>query len=348
MKIGIITVHNGQNYGASLQAYALVKKLRNMGFDAYLVDYRTKKIEERLSSYRRKEKYNSFSNILKNLRSECSELLFDTSEYLKLVTERFEEFHQLILDVNSGEYHACDEMRILNKEYDAFICGSDQIWNPNITDLDDSFFLRFADESSKRVAYAPSLGMRSDSVSKEMEGELKEKLQQRQEQQSYMKKVNAYYRKNGTMKGFEGISDEKAAEIDEAVKSDYSWINAPYAPYELSNNNAEINRLKKRIESLERREETGFVGWQFEGGEAVANTEENRLQLLFDEKPSEEQRSKLKGWGFRWSPSNKAWQRQLNSNAIYAAGQIDFIKPLDGRTPRELQPKPKAKDEQER
>lgn len=177
MKIGIITVHNGQNYGASLQAYALVKKLRNMGFDAYLVDYRTKKIEERLSSYRRKEKYNSFSNILKNLRSECSELLFDTSGHLKLVTERFEEFHQLILDVNSGEYHACDEMRILNKEYNAFICGSDQIWNPNITDLDDSFFLRFADESSKRVAYAPSLGMRSDSVSKEMEGELKEKLQ---------------------------------------------------------------------------------------------------------------------------------------------------------------------------
>lgn len=99
---------------------------------------------------------------------------------------------------------------------------------------------------------------------------------------------------------------------------------------------------------MERREETGFVGWQFEGGEAVANQEENRLQLLFDEKPSEEQRSELKGWGFRWSPSNKAWQRQLNSNAIYAAGQIDFIKPLDGRTPRELQPKPKRKDEQER
>ena len=46
-----------------------------------------------------------------------------------------------------------------------------------------------------------------------------------------MKKVNAYYRKNGTMKGFEGISDEKAAEIDEAVKSDYSWITAPSVSY---------------------------------------------------------------------------------------------------------------------
>lgn len=177
---------------------------------------------------------------------------------------------------------------------------------------------------------------------------LKEKLEKRQDLQSYMKKVNAYYRKNDTMKGFEDISDEKAAEIDEAVKNGYSWITAPYAPYELSNNNAEINRLKKRIASLERREETGFVGWQFEGGEAVANQEENRLQLIFDEKPSEEQRSKLKSWGFRWSPSNKAWQRQLNGNAIYAAGQIDFARPLDGRNPRELQPKPKAKDEQER
>ena len=177
---------------------------------------------------------------------------------------------------------------------------------------------------------------------------LKEKLEKLQNFQSHMKKVNAYYRKNGTMKGFEGISDEKAAEIDEAVKNSYSWITAPYAPYELFNNNAEINRLKKRIAALESRAEVGFVGWQFEGGEAVANEEENRLQLLFDEKPSEEQRNKLKSWGFRWSPSNKAWQRQLNDHAIYAAGQIDFIKPLDGRTPREIQPKPKHKDEQER
>lgn len=177
---------------------------------------------------------------------------------------------------------------------------------------------------------------------------LKEKLEKLQNFQSHMKKVNAYYRKNGTMKGFEGISDEKAAEIDEAVKNSCSWITAPYAPYELSNNNAEINRLKKRIAALESRAEVGFVGWQFEGGEAVANREENRLQLLFDEKPNEEQRSKLKSWGFRWSPSNKAWQRQLNGNAIYAAGQIDFIKPLDGRTPREFQPRPKVKNNRDR
>lgn len=59
---------------------------------------------------------------------------------------------------------------------------------------------------------------------------LKEKLQQRQDLQSYMKKVNAYYRKNGTMKGFEGISDEKAAEINEAVKTAIRGSPRPMLP----------------------------------------------------------------------------------------------------------------------
>lgn len=177
---------------------------------------------------------------------------------------------------------------------------------------------------------------------------LKSKLEKLQNFQSYMKTVNSYYRKNGTMKGFEGISDEKAANIDETVKNSYSWITVPYAPYELSQNNAEINRLKKRIAILERREETGFVVWKFEGGEAVANREENRLQLLFDEKPNDEQRRILKSYGFHWSPREQAWQRQLNDNAIYAAGRIDFICPENGKSPRELQPKPVKKDAPDR
>lgn len=160
-----------------------------------------------------------------------------------------------------------------------------------------------------------------------------------------MKTVNAYYRKNGTMKGFEGISDEKAAEIDEGVKNSYSWITAPYAPYELSNNNAEINRLKKRIAALESRKEVGFAGWEFEGGKAVPNTDENRLQLFFDEIPSEEQRGVLKSNGFRWSRYNKAWQRQLNANAIYAASRISFLQPSDGSDIRKIQPKAKKEPE---
>jgi hypothetical protein len=102
--------------------------------------------------------------------------------------------------------------------------------------------------------------------------------------------------------------------------------------------------LKKRIEQLTRNSETGFTGWEFEGGNAVTNTELNRLQLLFDEKPEESQRKALKSNGFNWSPSEGAWQRQLNANAIFAADRLDFLKPLDGRSVREHQPTAPPRD----
>lgn len=174
---------------------------------------------------------------------------------------------------------------------------------------------------------------------------LTEKLEKCKEKQVFMKTVNAYYRKNGTVKGCEGISDELASKMDKSVKEGYSWEKAPFHSYELSGNNQEIHRLEKRIDALLQDRTVGFVGWRFEGGEAVANTENNRLQLFFDERPSEEQRDTLKRNGFRWAPSQGAWQRQLNQNAIWSANYISFIRPENGMKPTEIQPKTPIKKE---
>ena len=174
------------------------------------------------------------------------------------------------------------------------------------------------------------------------------KLTKCQETQEYMKTVNAYYRRNGTAKGCYGVSDEQAVKYDDVVKNGYSWEKAPFPQYALTNNNAEINRLKKRIAEISTDKELGFVGWEFNGGEAVINEDKNRLQLVFDEKPSNEQRAALKANGFRWAPSEGAWQRQLNSNAMYAANRIEFIKPENGQKPTDLQPKAPKKDDIER
>ena len=111
----------------------------------------------------------------------------------------------------------------------------------------------------------------------------------------------------------------------------------PFESYQLSNNNAEIHRLKDRITALTRRKELGYVGWEFDGGRVEANTADNRLQIFFDEKPDKEIREELKGNGFRYAPSAEAWQRQLNDNAIYAADRIKCIQPLTGERPTELQ-----------
>lgn len=56
---------------------------------------------------------------------------------------------------------------------------------------------------------------------------LRAKLAQLQEDQTFMKKVNAYYRKHQTCRGCEGVSPELAAKLDNSMENAYSWENAP-------------------------------------------------------------------------------------------------------------------------
>lgn len=165
---------------------------------------------------------------------------------------------------------------------------------------------------------------------------LEEKLKAREARQEQMKEVNAFYRKHQTLEGCEALTE---AQIHERIQfmEDMRQKN-PYSTYTLANNSAEIRRLRKRIGEIRQDREAGFSGWEFAGGRAVANKEYNRLQLIFDEKPSLEQRGILRRAGFHWANSAGAWQRQLNWNAIRAAQRLGFVRPLNGESPLDLQP----------
>ena len=165
---------------------------------------------------------------------------------------------------------------------------------------------------------------------------LEKKLAELEAEQESMKSINAYFRKHKTLEGCPDLSAEQMQTLQASMARDWRKVKVPYPSYWLSNNNANIHRVRQRIDDLKSRSE--YVGWTFPGGEAKINETENRLQLLFDEKPSEEQRRELKGGGFKWAPSQGAWQRQLTRNAIYAAGRIDFIRPEGGESPYALQP----------
>ena len=170
---------------------------------------------------------------------------------------------------------------------------------------------------------------------------LTEKLEGLKKAQEFMKAINAHYRKHGTCHGMEGLSEEQAEELDRDVKNGPSWVNVPFPTYSLSLNNKEIHRVQERIRKLTEAKELGYTGWAFEGGRVEANEDKNRLQIFFDEIPSEEVRKELKSWGFRWARSEGAWQRQLTDNAIYAASWIKAIQPTDGTDPVKIQPKRK-------
>ena len=166
---------------------------------------------------------------------------------------------------------------------------------------------------------------------------LEKKLESLEKSQETMKAVNAYYRKHKTLDGCPHLPPEELEKLKADMASSWHLEDKPFATWALSNNSAEIRRVKDRIKSLSQQKEIGFVGWEFDGGKVEANTEANRLQIFFEDKPDEATREALKSNGFRWSPKAGAWQRQLTSNAYYAADYVKAIAPLTGEKPTELQ-----------
>lgn len=133
------------------------------------------------------------------------------------------------------------------------------------------------------------------------------------------KALNAYYRKHKTVKGFPGISDERATRIDASLAELREALRRPVPSFHLSNRNAEINRLKKRIEQLRQVDSMEHIEIPFDGGVLITNEDVNRVQIIFDDQPDETIRARLKANGFRWAPSERAWQTQRTPAALVRA-----------------------------
>jgi len=153
---------------------------------------------------------------------------------------------------------------------------------------------------------------------------LKDKLEGLEEAQEAMKAANAYFREHNTLDGFSGLSLEAIEELKERMTRPYWLGGSPFAGYQLTNNSANIRRVKERLETLEKakaQDKTERVT-AVEGVKVIEDPELMRIQLVFDGKPAPEIRDVLKAYGFRWAPSQSAWQRQLNGNGQYAARQV--------------------------
>ena len=158
---------------------------------------------------------------------------------------------------------------------------------------------------------------------------LKLKVAGLERDQERMKAVNAYYRKNQTLDGCPGLSADEIEKLKADMARSYRVAPKPYESYVLTNNNAAIRQAKARIEELSKKAEMEYEGWAFDGGEVKMDQAANRLQVFFDEKPDRDTCSAMRHSGFKWAPSVGAWQRQLTSNAIYAAKHLDCLRPLE-------------------
>lgn len=165
-------------------------------------------------------------------------------------------------------------------------------------------------------------------------------LARRERRQAMMREANKAVRKHKAKpNAAELIAAELAGSYPEISAEIAAKLLVPdcfgivgFPNFTLSNNNAEIHRRRARVEQLERRAAAVLHAAtveleepELEAGDGiriVENQLEQRVQILFPDKPSAEIRAKLKGRGFRWAPSSGAWQRQLTPQAVDAARSI--------------------------
>lgn len=149
MKIGIMTFPNMTSYGCTLQMYALYRAVEQTGAEAEIINYRNAHMKacRHISTGRGK------SALKRAVRVVATKAL-----HLRQIHafRRFEgKLRQYPPEITS-EKHILAEAA---KRYDRVICGSDQVWNPIITDTDLAFFLDFCGPDTERIAYAPSFGI---------------------------------------------------------------------------------------------------------------------------------------------------------------------------------------------
>lgn len=145
MKIAIITFQETNNYGASLQNYALQQAILKSGHIVRTIDYRSKYIGKPFGlSHLRKKGLFSY--------------LFGVMGYVIYLprTKKCRRFRKNIFYTRPVK---ADSIEALNEEYDLFITGSDQVWNYKLTGSDTAYMLDFVKDKRKCNSYAASLGV---------------------------------------------------------------------------------------------------------------------------------------------------------------------------------------------
>ncbi len=148
-RIGVMTFLHNDNYGSSLQAYALQRVIREMGHEVVHLDYRpdrTEKIRNLLRSG------NHPKLILEGLRKKRVKAAESGARQKSDAFPAFYAGHMRMPPPCRNRRDLCEPSRGM----DILVCGSDQIWNP--VWLNPAYFLTFA-KKQRKIAYAASLGV---------------------------------------------------------------------------------------------------------------------------------------------------------------------------------------------
>lgn len=163
MKLGILTWYHYRNYGTALQAAALSTVLQRMGHQPEMIDYHSPGYFRTLPEYSLSRFFRQLTKRFRRKPISAGPMLFGEEK-----DRKYETFLHQHLRFTT-RCHTLTDLELLNGSFDAFICGSDQIWSPLV--FHPRYFLDFVREPERKISYAPSIGterIRDDYVRAEM------------------------------------------------------------------------------------------------------------------------------------------------------------------------------------
>ena len=148
-KIGIVSYYRNINFGSALQACALQMAIRKFGYDC-----------EHIRRFPRRSRKQKFFALIKNPFIVFRKLVWFYKKIASPKTElRRNNFSRFVHEnIQESEiFCTTDDLARTEKNYDAVVCGSDQIWAPN--QFNEWFYINFISNKCKKIAYAPSIGL---------------------------------------------------------------------------------------------------------------------------------------------------------------------------------------------
>ena len=157
MKIGILTYHRAHNYGAMLQAYALLTYLRSNGHDAEIIDYwpESHRVQYALI------KPIVGNGIIPKIKCIIANTVTFFRRYVRI--RKFEKFCHTYLNIGSTIQYP-NPNALTDLKYDFVIVGSDQIWRNHESDgkhigFDPVYFCQHIPKNIRCISYAASMGI---------------------------------------------------------------------------------------------------------------------------------------------------------------------------------------------
>lgn len=138
-KVGIVTIIDNNNYGNRLQNYALNYYLKNKGLSVLTIN-------------------NSKLNLLKSIKKYIRNIYTKLKYHNTFLRERNFKLFNKNIDFTKYVVKSYNDNKKLDSDFDYFIVGSDQVWNPLFDRLSKLDVLSFASKE-KRISYAASFGI---------------------------------------------------------------------------------------------------------------------------------------------------------------------------------------------